>query len=125
MPDILPTGTCFEDTTWFFIQEGIKYKRNQDPMWLLVHGICHHEDGRPYSHAWIEHLDKVWFSGIVDGETVFLKASQSEFYREFKVTETTKYTWTQAVEADRCNRGMPPPWEPKYRRLCKDYKEGK
>jgi hypothetical protein len=121
--EVLPTGTCFEDCTWFFVDTARRDKRLiNDPTWVLVHGICHLEDGRPYSHAWVEHGDKVWFSGLINGALVFLKASVHEFYREYEITDTTKYTFWQAVDADQRHKGQPPPWELKYRRLCNDYK---
>jgi hypothetical protein len=126
MTEIKPTGTCFEDVTWHFIQTCLRDNRAlaADATYRMVHGICHKDGGEPYSHAWIEHGDKVWFSGLLeDYAQVWCKAALADFYAEFKVTDTTKYTFWQAVAADQGNKGTPPPWEPRYRRLCKDYKE--
>jgi len=122
--DVKPTGTCFEDVTLFFVQMvRDNRKLRDDPTFAMVHGICHHEDRKPYSHAWIEHGDKVWFSGMLGNTLAFLKTDRTEFYQEFDVTDCTRYTFWQAMRAGAASGDQPPPWELKYRRLCNDYKE--
>lgn len=118
-----PTGTCFEDTTQIFIQMiAADRKLWGDRTFVMVHSICLMPDGTRYSHAWVEHGSRVLFRGIINGEHGHYAATKEEFYKEFQVQETTKYTAEEAMHVALRNGDRPPPWEKKYLALCKDYK---
>lgn len=122
---IYPTGTCFEDVTQMFIKMlGEDMDRVDDPEFCMVHGICLMEDGSQYAHAWIEEGEFAWFSGILNGDEVFCQTLKSEFHSETRVVEFTRYTYWDCARVARQNYDMPPPWEHRYRRLCKDFKKG-
>lgn len=117
-----PTGTCFEDVTLEYNRR-IKEDLNLaiDKTFLICHGICLAGDDLPYSHAWIEEGEFVWFSGKIEGEFIFAQASKKEFYDEARVQEVTKYNYWEAMAAARGNGNRPPPWKLKYRKLCRDF----
>ena len=120
--DILPTHDCFEDATQIIfklLQEDKSKFTN--PNIFLVHAICLKEDGSKYSHAWIEVEGDVWFSGILDEQKVYLQATKKEFYENFRVVEETKYTLQEACLVAKAHNDIPPPWEHKYQKLCKNY----
>lgn len=120
---IHPTGTCFEDVTMQFAERIRDDKRLLVSDFFMVHGICLFPDGRPYSHAWIEEGDKVWFPGIFSklGKGFGL-TSVEEFYREYRVQERTRYNFRDLLEIGARLGNEPPPWEERYRVLCRDYK---
>lgn len=118
-----PTGTCFEDVTMGFAEKIREDKRRILGGFYMVHGICLFPDGRKYSHAWIEvGEESAWFPGIVDGEKVFLEAPLEEFRKLFRVQEFTRYDFKALLEVGKRVGNVPPPWEEKYLKLCRDYK---
>ena len=120
-----PTGTCFEDVTQEFIRLiAEKRSRYTDGTLFMIHGICLLEDGRPYSHAWIELDGLVNFPCILEGEKGFGVTTWDEFTKTFRVQEFTKYTALEAYEIAKKLGDIPPPWESKYRRLCRGVLNG-
>lgn len=120
---IYPTTTCFDDSLenlTLLIQENPS--RLTDGSLLIVHGIIN-PDGKEIAHAWIELDGKtVVDSGILDGEKITYSVSLEEYYRQAKITDTTKYMPVDAAGIE--NRtGMFGPWEERYRRLCPDLQE--
>lgn len=116
------TGTCFDDALDFLCDK-IKEKpqRLHSKTWKLVHGICLHRDGRPYSHAWVHEGSRhVWFSGILRGYKSYGKATREEFFAEFRVQEFTEYTAKEAI-SENWKYGHFGPWIDKYIRLTKGY----
>lgn len=124
--EIHPTGTCFEDMTWYFARR-IRDNRAlmYDEMFVLVHGICgpNKDVTKEYSHAWVEHGDLAFFSGVVSGEKIIAEALRESFLREFRVIDSTRYTFAALRSLSATNGDQPPPWEEKYRRLCKDHSD--
>lgn len=119
---LLPTRTCFEDVTLEFISIVSKNRhRYNDTSMAMVHGICLLEDGRPYSHAWIEMDGKAIFSGILRGVKGFAELPVAEFDRIYQVQERTRYSASQAYNTAIRNSDAPPPWERKYLELCNDW----
>lgn len=115
---ILPTGTCFDDalSVW-----AIFTKNSRAISAILVHGICLHADGTPYSHAWIEKADVCIFSGIMHGEKMAFEVAQPDFYEYFRVTDdVTKYTPEDFADLHKRTAG---PWEKRYIVLTSDGKE--
>lgn len=125
---IYPTGTCFEDVTeylnWKFescrtIEEAFAL-----PL-LMVHAIVQpNPEKGPFSHAWIEEDGKVIGFGIINGEKTGVVYEKLEFYNIFRPIEMTRYTVEEGYWAEK-KAGTFPPWEEKYRRLCRDFKEVK
>jgi hypothetical protein len=121
MSDIYPTQHCFDDAV-DFIEAIIKSKQAFDECFLLiVHSICLMPDGTPYAHAWVEDpsTDTCIFKGIFKREEIYLQADRKEFYAEYKVQETTKYTVKQAC-IENMRTGIFGPWEEKYLVLTKN-----
>lgn len=121
--DIMPTHTCFEDVTLYFpllIRE--KLSRKNDPGFLMVHAVCLLPNDKEYSHAWIEEGGLVHFSGIFQGVRGWALVEREEFYKVFRVQETTKYNFWELFRAAVHNGNTPPPWEKRYRDLCGDDK---
>lgn len=118
----LPTGTCFEDCTLKFA-ELYRIHRNSTTL-FLVHGICLMEDGEPFSHAWIEWDGTAVQSAIrkADGAKVALCQTVEEFHEEMEVQEFTRYTLPDLISVAIKFGDIPPPWEPKYRRLTREGK---
>lgn len=118
---LYPTGTCFEDVTQEFVRMIAENRsRFKDPALVMVHGICRMPDGRLYSHAWIERDGEAHFSGIIDGLKSFARAPVGEFDAVYEVQERTRYTADEAMHEALKHDDMPPPWDPRYRALCKD-----
>lgn len=115
-----PTGTCFEDVTQEFIRLLTEDRRRfVNGTLFMIHGICLMEDGEPYSHAWIELDGQVNFPCIADGQKGFAVTTRAEFARVFRVQESTRYTPMECRAMAIKVGDMPPPWESKYRRLCR------
>lgn len=123
MPDIHPTGHCFDDAL-DFIDLVVKNKKDFDECaFLVVHSICRMPDGTRYAHAWVENAktDVCIFKGIYKGVAMYLQADRKEFYENYEVQEVTKYTLKQAcLENLRSNTFGP--WEEKYLALTKQGK---
>ena len=96
--NILPTGTCFDDAMDFL---AVLCKESPlggyQPGLFLVHGICE-KGGEPFSHAWCEQGEMVWFSGIFRGEKGMLQTTKKEYYAEMVVTRFTRYSPAEAAE---------------------------
>lgn len=118
---ILPTGTCFEDVTLMFVQMLREDPRRLRGQFYMVHGICQFSDGRDYSHAWIEEGEHTHFPGILDGKMGFIETWTVQFHKQFRVREYTRYTAIEARERAIAAGNVPPPWELKYLRLCRDW----
>lgn len=123
-----PTGTCFEDCSFFFVHLMKEDRTRMDrPDFVLVHGICLLENGKEYSHAWIEEGPQVHCPGIIGEEGKmergFLTVEKKHFYYKYQVQECTRYTFYEAIRVASKHKDMPPPWELRYRRLCRDWKE--
>ena len=128
---IYPTHTCFEDVTDY-----LKWKLESCstiaeafalPM-LIVHAIVHPEKVETaYSHAWVEEGDKVISFGLINGEKYGIEFEKIEFYDLYRPLDMTRYTVEEGYLMEK-KTGTFPPWEEKYRRLCRDYrgeKDGK
>jgi hypothetical protein len=120
MADIYPTHRCFDDAIEF-LEDIIKNKKELDESRLLVvHSICLMPDGQPYAHAWVEDpkTNSCIFKGTLKRKALYFQADRQEFYEQYKVQETTKYTVKQAcLENLRTNSYGP--WLPKYIALTK------
>ena len=97
MPDIEPTHRCFDDAL-DFISTLLRDEPWQafDTLVVLVHGEClgtepPHVD-EPYTHAWVEDGARVWDSGMLDGQRVYLEVERAEFYAARRVQRTVPYT---------------------------------
>lgn len=115
---LYPTFECFTDSMEF-IDHIAKMCPEIVHRLTLVHGICLSENGREFAHAWCEDKEYgvVIFSGIYMGETVYLAAPFENYFKVFKVKESTRYTVMEAVKN---NLGTVHfgPWEEKYGALC-------
>ena len=122
---IRPTGTCFTDALEFIEKAAAEnpevFATKRADRIRLVHGICLMPDGRPYSHAWVEELGQVWFSGTIEGVgKVYAETTREAFHHEFQVQEFTAYTMEETLRLN-YESGHYGPWEQKYRVLCRDY----
>jgi len=119
---VLPTGTCFDDALFLW---AIFTKNTRAIPCYLVHGICLHADGTPYSHAWVERVDLCIFSGIMQGEKMAFEVPQPEFYDYFKVTDdVTKYSTEDFLLFEDLHERKAGPWEERYIALTTDGKAG-
>lgn len=118
---IYPTHTCFDDALEF-LSALLKDKEISlnDSEWRLAHGLCRALDV-VYSHAWVEHGDKVIFSGIIDVKEgkgrAYMTADKKEYYDHFHPFDVTTYS---AMEAAIMNvtHGTYGPWEQRYKDHC-------
>jgi hypothetical protein len=129
--DILPTGTCFEDVTHFFVQlvreDGRRRDRND---FCMVHGLCAKDDGTVYSHAWIEEGNMVHAPGILPGEFFksgiaqkgFYEMPKRDFYKCYGVSMFHRYGFYRLMEMALKSGDRPPPWEFVYRMHCRDFR---
>jgi len=125
MTVILPTGCCFDDILDF-----------QSDLWKadparamrqhIVHGIClippdQAEADQPYAHGWVEDdiENRVYSSGMVDGQKVWWAADRDEWYRGMRVQEKTRYTFWEALQMN-WKTNHYGPWVETYRALCKE-----
>lgn len=90
----------------------------------MVHGICLMPDGKPYAHAWVEEGNMTWNPCILDGEKGFAQSTIKDFYKLFQVQDFTRYNFDALFKLSAEIGHAPPPWEDKYRRLCRDYLPG-
>lgn len=118
---ILPTGTCFDDALALW---AIFTKNSRAIPAILVHGICLHADGTPYSHAWIEKADVCIFSGIMHGEKMAFEVAQPDFYEYFRVTDDVmKYGIEDFLAFEDLHERKAGPWEERYIALTTDGKK--
>lgn len=121
--DIQPTHTCFDDALEFVELMIVKFPGEKDYFkenLRIVHGICLLEDSSQYAHAWVEDIkdQTCVFRGIANGEFVWLSASITEYYANFQVQETTKYTLRQACDENQRTMSYGP-WEERYLALTR------
>lgn len=118
---IHPTGTCFEDVTWEFAQRcrDDKSLMARGAKFFMVHGICVMPNGKRYAHAWIEEGVFVWGPAIVEGHKGFFQTTDKEFREHYQVQECTRYSFQDLIDLSKRIGNAPPPWEDKYRRLCR------
>jgi hypothetical protein len=116
---LYPTFSCFDDAM-HYIEYVLKAAPEMDNI-FVVHaiGIAHDEEGRRYSHAWVEdhNVGVAIYAGFLQGVKVYLCSPLNEYYSKFKFIETTKYTPMEAVN-NNLKHGSFGPWEPKYVALC-------
>jgi hypothetical protein len=120
---IYPTSECFCDVVRYFNEKFLSGTPvdELERDYRIVHGICFHHDGRPFSHAWIER--NVIHCGMLRGRRVYVKLERDEFRRNARVFDETRYTLPEHVEAWH-KTGMGGPWVPEYLELCNDYTPG-
>lgn len=123
LPDYSPTQSCFDDAI-DFLHETFKANKLESILmnYRLCHGICNFSD--PYSHAWVEVMDKVWDCGIYQNEKCYFEMPKDFFYRHFRITDVTRYTVEEMI-AQNTKFEHYGPWEKRYFELCKDVKEGR
>ncbi len=116
---LYPTHTCFDDAL-DMLTEAVKANPGsfESDELKLVHAVCVAPTGEEYSHAWVEsNSTHVWFVAITNGHRVQYVADRGEFYDEYQVKETTKYTPRQAWE-ENAKHETYGPWLDRYLRLC-------
>ena len=81
---------------------------------VLVHAICEMEDGRKWTHAWVEDQAKgsAIFQGFFRGERILAAVDIPEYRREMRVLESKEYTIAEVV-AENLRTGHLGPWERK------------
>lgn len=96
--EIHSTGTCFDDATqmlerWIF---GNENKEDWHNLVKVAHGICKHENGHEYAHAWLEKIGpefvEVWQGGLIKGVRIDYCVERREFYKELSVRDVTLYS---------------------------------
>lgn len=115
---IFPTFECFTDAMEFIdviARENPEKIKNT----TLVHAICVTDEGREYAHGWVEdsHLEAVIFCGIWMGAKTYFAAPFKEFFKTYRVKESTRYTVEEAVKMNLRTVHLGP-WEEKYSALC-------
>lgn len=113
---IFPTHSCFDDAL-DLAEALVMQDRREAGKLFVVHAICLMPDGRPYAHAWLEREDCCLFVGVIEGREVPLEAAKDEFYVEYKVQESTRYTLREAL-AENVRTNHYGPWKPEYEALC-------
>lgn len=118
---IYPTGTCFDDAPDFFMFLVNEDHRNSG-LWIIVHGIClNPDDDSPFAHAWLESFGRVMDGGIYKGDKIMVEYPIQEFYSRLRVHDVTKYFPDEWVAKNIATNNYGP-WEEKYKKLCKDWK---
>ena len=127
MPEIYPTGTCFDDV---LDHQDYVFKTNpaQALAQFIVHGIClmpegNPEEGKPFAHGWVEDDETglVWQSGLVEGVKIWYSAARTEWYPLIRVQTSTRYTFLEAIRLN-WQTNHYGPWVEAYRDLCKERK---
>lgn len=119
MSDVIKgTRTCFDDAVEMLIA---MVEADPEPIHngevVIVHGIIESnepgQEGKLISHGWIEYKQFVFFRGVLDGETIELRALRREFYKDCKVKELIRYKpWEVAELSQRF--GSTGPWNEYY-----------
>jgi hypothetical protein len=117
MSTILPTGHCFDDALDYITERVPELDDAGRAALRLVHAICIAQDGTPYAHAWVEDDGKAWDAGLLDGKRIWYAVEIAEFMTARHVMDVTRYTLTQALEAN-WSSGHYGPWKPAYKALC-------
>lgn len=123
-PDMIIKGTrtCFEDAAEMLIA---MVESDPEPVHngevVIVHGIIESnepgQEGKLISHGWIEYKEFVFFRGVLDGETLDLRALRREFYKDCKVKELIRYKPWEVAELNQ-RYGSTGPWIEAYQRLA-------
>jgi hypothetical protein len=123
MSVIKATRTCFNDAAEMLIAMvgGADPEPVHNGEVVIVHGIIESnepgQEGKLISHGWIEYKEFVFFRGVLDGETLDLRALRREFYKACKVKELIRYPcWEVAELSQRC--GHTGPWIEAYQQLA-------
>lgn len=115
---LYPTSTCFDDATDLLAQiirdELIAFDSDEV---LLVHGLLNSE-GTVTAHAWIERGEDVYNVCLRAGRKVAAVFDRALYYEAFSITDCTRYTIQQAIDAEKA-AGRHAPWEPRYLEHCK------
>ncbi len=118
MTEILPTHTCFDDAIQNLIFLMESRGRHIAGRMKVVHAIIEPE-GAPLSHAWIELDRRVFFSGILKGETVMVETDLAEYYRQSRIKVLRRYSiWAAYAEEQRTGRYGP--WDPRIQVFVND-----
>lgn len=110
---VLPTRRCFDDAA-----EMLCEMLTADPSAIrevkIVHALIEtNEPGREgqiIAHGWLEFEDGVFFRGIIDGETIDLRAPRRQFYKECKPKLIVRYTPREVAELNE-RTGHTGPWD--------------
>lgn len=117
--NLYPTHTCFDDALDLIValvQSNPQLAYTAEIK--LVHAVCKSPSGVEFAHAWVERWENMcYFAGIIAGERGYYGAPKSEFYTEYNVQETTKYTVKEAYLYNR-STGHYGPWKKRYQELC-------
>ncbi len=122
---IYPTHACFDDALEFLeleLNRGVALEELERE-YIVVHGICVGDAGESYVHAWVELGPHVWQGGLVDvdgkRERCFFAGVREDFYAEYRVRKSTRYTVLEAL-AENGRTGHYGPWAEEYRALVAD-----
>lgn len=115
---VYPTRRCFDDAAEIMLAMA---QADPEPVFdhevLVVHGIVESnepgKEGDPISHGWVEYKEFVFFRGIINGETMELRASRREFYKDCQVKELIRYTIEEVIENNE-RHGTTGPWIEHY-----------
>lgn len=124
---VYPTRECFCDVVRYFnqaVETGVAIAY-LEATFVIVHGICLLDDGRPYAHAWIERAftNTVTLCGIHRGQTIYFSVNRDDFRRQAYVYQETRYTLPEHIELSEAT-GAGGPWLPEYLELCNDHAPG-
>ena len=113
---IYPTNECFDDAIANLIHMMERGRRFDVASGLIkiVHAIIE-PHGEKLSHAWLEDLDLVFFSGFIDGEKCLVECAREEYYEQSKISHVVRYTLFEAY-AEEKKHGHYGPWDEKIRR---------
>jgi hypothetical protein len=119
---IYPTHECFDDVVGYL---NALAETGMDPHYLnavftIVHGICLHPNGRPFSHAWVEMGGDVIQAGIHRGERIYFSMPRAVFRASARVYDETRYTLRDVIFLARKTGRPSGPWVPEYWALCND-----
>lgn len=117
--EIMPTGQCFDDSMEF-LSNRIKNEPGAYTRYVLIHAMIRGINGAVHAHSWVEDPveDCVWTAGIKQRERVFVRVFDQAAYRAFVgAHDITCYSIEEARQMMQRHK-HPPPWEPRYRRLC-------
>lgn len=128
--NLYPTGECFTDIAELIkgmilsLEITSEDLRSRAKWPKITHGICQFDDGRLYSHCWLEFENKKVLSVMKnqDGKKLIVEFISSEFYKLTKTKVALRYSVMQAYDME-MKYGYPGPWDESIRSLCNDYKD--